>query len=264
MDGVSLREFARLDGCSEGLVRKGIKRGQLKPLANGRLNPQLAGSTWRLGNVAGASLPQPTLPPRGRDKAPAQEQPPPPRNGKARSAAAQEAIRVAALAMDVTPPASALPVTERDDFDPNDPRQLALGLAGLFEHKFEADKFAAAYRGALSKIEFDLKSGKVVEIDEVAAQVAGQFRAVRTRLLSIGATVGPLVAAQKNPALCKELIDREITAALEELTADADDGAASTSAGGRSQLPRRSDRTRRGPRKGKTGRTKAAAPAEPV
>ena len=57
--GISIREFARRDGCSDMLVRKAIKRGRLHALADGTLDPQLVGSGWRKANRRG----QPKVPP---------------------------------------------------------------------------------------------------------------------------------------------------------------------------------------------------------
>jgi hypothetical protein len=45
--GVSLREFARRDACSEGLVRRAIAEGRLSALADGSIDPALAGTKWR-------------------------------------------------------------------------------------------------------------------------------------------------------------------------------------------------------------------------
>lgn len=47
---VGVREFARLDGCDEKLVRRAIKSGKLKISADGRLDPNLAGTGWRKTN----------------------------------------------------------------------------------------------------------------------------------------------------------------------------------------------------------------------
>lgn len=211
MEGISLREFARLDGCSEALVRKGIKQGKLSKLANGRINPALVGTPWREGNIGGKPAPAAKV------GAPAPDKP------VGRSKKTTDAIKAAAAAMDITPS----PEIAEDD-TPLTPeaqaKQLALGLATLFDNKFEADKFAAAYNGALRKIEFDKKSGEVVEIAEVAKQVAEDYRAVKARLLSIPATIAPLVAATRNPAEVKALLEREIISALEELTSDAESG----------------------------------------
>lgn len=48
--GISLREFARRDGCSDTLVRKAIKGGYLRPFGDGSLDPALVGTGWRRGN----------------------------------------------------------------------------------------------------------------------------------------------------------------------------------------------------------------------
>lgn len=48
--GVSIREFARLDGCAESLVRRGLTQGRLTKSADGKLDPTLAGSEWRKAN----------------------------------------------------------------------------------------------------------------------------------------------------------------------------------------------------------------------
>lgn len=48
--GVSIREFARRDGCSHTAVQDGVKRGALKPFEDGSLDPQLVGTGWRAGN----------------------------------------------------------------------------------------------------------------------------------------------------------------------------------------------------------------------
>lgn len=43
---LSIREFARRDGCDESLVRRGIKTGHLKRLADGKLDAALVGTGW--------------------------------------------------------------------------------------------------------------------------------------------------------------------------------------------------------------------------
>jgi hypothetical protein len=48
--GISLREFARRDGCSDRLVRNAVSSGKLKVFADGRLDPALVGSGWRKTN----------------------------------------------------------------------------------------------------------------------------------------------------------------------------------------------------------------------
>ncbi len=48
--GVSVRAFAKLDGCSHTLVSKAIRQGKLEVGADGLLDPALAGTGWRKQN----------------------------------------------------------------------------------------------------------------------------------------------------------------------------------------------------------------------
>ena len=47
---VGIREFARLDGCNEKLVRRAIASGKLPASDDNKLDPALAGSGWRKAN----------------------------------------------------------------------------------------------------------------------------------------------------------------------------------------------------------------------
>ncbi len=46
-DGLTPREFAKLDGCSETLVRRKVKSGYLPVMPNGRISPAYVGTGWR-------------------------------------------------------------------------------------------------------------------------------------------------------------------------------------------------------------------------
>ncbi|TMV49259.1 hypothetical protein FGG78_40180, partial [Thioclava sp. BHET1] len=59
MNGISIREFARRDGCSDTAVRKAIKDGRLRKLDDGTLDPDLVGTGWRPGNVYSGELIEP-------------------------------------------------------------------------------------------------------------------------------------------------------------------------------------------------------------
>lgn len=49
--GITVAEFAEKDGCAASYVYKAIERGLLPKLPNGKLDPALVGSDWRVGNV---------------------------------------------------------------------------------------------------------------------------------------------------------------------------------------------------------------------
>ncbi|MFC7611748.1 hypothetical protein [Teichococcus aestuarii] len=48
--GISIREFARREGCNDKLVRRAINGGFLGTLPDGSLDPALVGSGWRKAN----------------------------------------------------------------------------------------------------------------------------------------------------------------------------------------------------------------------
>jgi hypothetical protein len=48
--GLSIREFARRDGCSDTLVRRAIRQGKLKPLLYHSLSTCLLCTDWREAN----------------------------------------------------------------------------------------------------------------------------------------------------------------------------------------------------------------------
>jgi len=92
--------------------------------------------------------------------------------------------------------------------------------------KAEAERVKENFAALLKQLEYDRESGAVAEIDDVAVAVAGELALVRNRLLNIGSKVAPRVAALRDAAEIKALIDSEVVLALNELTVDAP-GAAS-------------------------------------
>lgn len=59
MDRISIREFARREGLSDTLVRRAIKRGRLKTLADGQLDAALVGAPWCERNARKSPTPPP-------------------------------------------------------------------------------------------------------------------------------------------------------------------------------------------------------------
>ena len=91
---------------------------------------------------------------------------------------------------------------------------------GVFETRAEAERHRDSFVARLKQIEFDLKSGAVVEIDQVAREVAAQFTSLRTRLLALPTEQAPhLFRAKSVPAL-EAALSLLVTRALEALTYD--------------------------------------------
>jgi hypothetical protein len=73
----------------------------------------------------------------------------------------------------------------------------------------------------LAQIEADRAAGLVVPIAEVEGVVRGEYSICRTVLLGIASKIAHRLAAATTPEACGSLVDVEVRAALEALTADA-------------------------------------------
>src|SRR5215210_1321988 len=141
MDGISLREFARRDGCSDTLVRKGIKAGHLACLPNGNLDPALVGTDWRLGNRRGANQGA---------------------NRTANQGANCEPVRTS-LAANHDPPV-------RTDETPAEAADRIVNIEGRAPYSLaEAERIKENYLALLRQLEYDRAVGAVVAIEDVAA-----------------------------------------------------------------------------------------------
>lgn len=86
--------------------------------------------------------------------------------------------------------------------------------------KAEAERVKENYAALLKQLEYDRESGLVVEIDDVAIAIAGEYAIVRNKLLDVGTKVAPKAAVLKSAEEIKALIDAAVVEALEELTID--------------------------------------------
>ena len=80
-----------------------------------------------------------------------------------------------------------------------------------------ATAWRAKYEALLSQHEFEIKSGKYVLADEVAAAAFAKARTVRDMLLTIPDRIGPILAAESDEAKIRSTLSAEIHQALEEL-----------------------------------------------
>jgi hypothetical protein len=97
---------------------------------------------------------------------------------------------------------------------------------GVFATRQEAERYRDSYVARLKQIEYDLKSGAVVDIAEVAKAVGAEYAKVRTRLLAIPAEQAPRLHRCKTVTELQDALLDLITRALEELTRDGDGTAA--------------------------------------
>lgn len=160
--GISLREFARRDGCSDTLVRKALKANRLKAFDDGSLDPALVGTAWREANAKGAN----------------------PANSSANSS---------------HPVRSSQPVRSEPVISDGESLQDAakrLADSGAVKMTYaEALEKKETYLALLRQLEYEQKSGALVEFDTAQAILFEEFRAQRDAWLNWPTRVGPLLAA---------------------------------------------------------------------
>lgn len=76
-----------------------------------------------------------------------------------------------------------------------------------------------AYLARLAKLEFEKRSGKLVDADEVRAQIFGLGRRLRDTLMGLPDRLAPVLAGQTDQAIIHQLLTQELITSLAELSA---------------------------------------------
>jgi len=190
-EALSYREFARREGCSDTLVRRGVRDGRLPCLAGKKIDSVWVGTGWRreaVGGVRGANLIANTANPKN---------------------ANIDAVRIEAEGEETLEQAAL---------------RLTPDVVTQFATKADAEKVKESYLALLRKLEYDEKSGEVVRISEVSRIVGAEYGRVRSKLMGIAASVAPAAVLLRTPEEVRALIEREVAQALEELAYDGRSG----------------------------------------
>lgn len=161
---ISMREFARRENCSDTLVRRAVKQGRLKVSGDGNLDESLVGTAWRESNAKGANTP-------------------------ANTANSSQGVRSSQFAL-----VDALP-------EVLDGESLA-DAASRFVDEVELLDYAGAlqkkenYLALLRQLEYEEKSGSLVQLATAEAILFEEFRAQRDAWLNWPTRVAPLLAAE--------------------------------------------------------------------
>jgi hypothetical protein len=134
MQGISIREFARQEKCSDTLVRRALQQKRLTAFSDGTLDPALIGSAWCTKNVQGAN--------------------------------SSHDVRSTGLAA-------------------SEPKGLSYS---------EALRIKENYLAMLRRLEYEEKSGSLIELAAVEAIVFEMFRAQRDAWLNWPIKVAPVIA----------------------------------------------------------------------
>ena len=111
--------------------------------------------------------------------------------------------------VEVEPVASALPRPQPETVASTQP--TSYGQAKTIEMVFKA---------RLKKLEFEVRSGKLIPSDEVKVKWFVIVRQIRDKLLAMPAKLAPQLAALSDVRQVRELLDTEITALLRALQED--------------------------------------------
>ena len=184
MAGLTIRGYARHRGVSHSAVRKALATGRIKASPDGSIDPKAADRQWE-------------------------------------------------TATDLSKPRNSItgvPRKRRAPGAPSDP----IGSAGLEEglaslpgeggaprlvSSYAASRAAReAYLARLAKLDFEQRSGKLVDADQVRTQIFGLGRRLRDAFLGLPDRVAPLLVGQADQAVVHRLLTQEIMTCLAELS----------------------------------------------
>lgn len=170
-DGISIREFARREAVSDTLVRRAVKQGRIRLSSDKKVDPGLVGSPWREGNAVGQK----------------------PAKKSANTGANR---REQVFAPDAGANTSADPgeSIEDDSIEAMAERLIESGAVGLVTYG-QALELKENYLALLRKLEYEQKSGDLVDITIAERALFEGARAARDAWLNWPARIGPLIAA---------------------------------------------------------------------
>lgn len=184
MAGLTIRGYARHRGVSHTAVRKALASGRITAGTDGSIDPTLADTQWSASTDLSKPLNSVTGVPKKR-RAPG---------------AASDPLG--------SPGWEAEPAGLSSE-----------GGAPRLVSSYAASRAAReAYLARLAKLDFEQKSGKLVDADEVRAQIFALGRRVRDTLLGIPDRLAPVLAGQADAAAIHRIMSEEILASLSELS----------------------------------------------
>jgi hypothetical protein len=190
-DRVSIRQFAKLDGCDDKLVRRAITQGKLPKSEDGKLDPALAGTGWRKRNRNR---------PADADSAPIVRTP---RTTAAKSAPSADEVESAA---------DNLFAEEAEDF-------LTKVLEGHFADQAHAERIKENALAAKHLLAARKEAGNLVEIEAAEKILFDTQRSQRDAWLNFPTRIGPVLAAELGVEADKvvEAITAHVQQQLEDL-----------------------------------------------
>ncbi len=156
---ISVSEFARREGCNEKQVRRAVEKGIFSKNADGRLDAALVGSGWRKQNRRSILSDV-----RTKQKSP-------------------KVVRESPKEPDA-------------DETPEEAAERIMAASGAPHDMAEALRLKENYLALLRQLEYEQKSGALIEMAVAEATFFDVFRAQRDSWLNWPTRIGPLIAAE--------------------------------------------------------------------
>lgn len=169
---VSVREFARLDGCDDKLVRRAIKAGKLPISDDGKLDPSLAGSGWRKTNRRA---------PKGAD------------TGADKPQSVRTVVRTSKVS---APSADETEQASEELFSEEIEGFLDQVLAGTYADTATAERVKENALAAKHLLAARRDAGHLVEIEQAEMVLFETQRSQRDAWMNFPTRIGPLLAAE--------------------------------------------------------------------
>ncbi|MDN7762998.1 MULTISPECIES: hypothetical protein [Burkholderia cepacia complex] len=160
---VTQREFAKLAGCDEKQVRRAVASGKLKPDAVGRLDPALVSSGWR-------------------------------RPIRSSKTVADSADTPKVSAKNVRTESVRAPVVDENDSPTEAAAKLVMAM-GATNNLAEAIRIKENFNALLKQLEYEQKSGSLVDLSVARTVLFDCARAARDSWMNWPMRVGPKIAA---------------------------------------------------------------------
>ncbi|RQS85162.1 hypothetical protein [Burkholderia seminalis] len=160
---VTQREFAKLAGCDEKQVRRAIASGKLKPDADGKLDPALVSSGWR-------------------------------RPIRSSKTVADSADTSKVSAKTVRTESVRAPVVDENDSPTEAAAKLVMAM-GATNNLAEAIRIKENFNALLKQLEYEQKSGSLVDLSVARTVLFDCARAARDSWMNWPMRVGPKIAA---------------------------------------------------------------------
>ena len=184
--GLSIRAYAQHRGVSHTAVAKAIQAGRISKEPDGTIDPVKADAQWARNTLPSQNL---------------------------NTGAPKPAAKVATPP--VSTPVSTAPVSTREVQAPLETRAAAPDYQ-------TSRAIREAYAARLAKLEFEERTGKLLNADEVKVKYFNLARLLRDRIQQIPRKVAPqivaAVVAQPDQRVVEDLLMEAIREALEELS----------------------------------------------